>query len=130
MPKQIRRIKDCGHSPKYAKGRCRKCYSNAKYLPGDARKENLKYFHNTTPEEFDRQLAKQGGGCAICGRRDVGFTRKKAPVRYLHQDHNHKTNKNRGILCGPCNRGLGYFLDSLELLQKAIDYLKEWDVNG
>jgi len=38
-------------------------------------------------------------------------------------DHNHNTNKVRGLLCNHCNRGLGHFRDNTETLLKAIDYL-------
>lgn len=41
----------------------------------------------------------------------------------LHVDHCHKTNKYRGILCQKCNRALGFFQDSRELLLKAIEYI-------
>jgi hypothetical protein len=30
----------------------------------------------------------------------------------------------RGILCGPCNQGLGLFKESVQRLTLAIDYLK------
>jgi hypothetical protein len=33
------------------------------------------------------------------------------------------TDKIRGLLCWRCNISLGKFEDSLELLQKSIDYL-------
>lgn len=53
--------------------------------------------------------------CAICS--------KPSRTR-LHIDHNHKTGKYRGLLCSPCNIGLGHFKDSPSLLRKAIEYLK------
>lgn len=39
-------------------------------------------------------------------------------------DHNHKTEKFRGMLCSHCNRGLGNFKDNIEILEQAILYLK------
>lgn len=39
-------------------------------------------------------------------------------------DHSHKTGKFRGLLCNACNKGLGFFKDSSELLDKASAYLK------
>lgn len=53
--------------------------------------------------------------CEICGK-DI--------IDTLHMDHNHSTGKFRGLLCKKCNLGLGNFNDSPELLQKAIEYLK------
>ena len=45
----------------------------------------------------------------------------------LHLDHDHITDKFRGYLCINCNHGLGKFNDSVEKLQKAMDYLNEKD---
>lgn len=45
-------------------------------------------------------------------------------VYEAHTDHNHKTGKVRGLLCGNCNRGVGCFKDSLLLLHGIVDYLK------
>lgn len=39
--------------------------------------------------------------------------------------HDHKTGKIRGLLCRACNHGLGNFLDSIENLEEAINYLKK-----
>lgn len=49
-------------------------------------------------ELYDRLIAAQGGVCAICG----------APpkTRRLHIDHDHRTDRVRGLLCQRCNRFL------------------------
>jgi len=39
-------------------------------------------------------------------------------------DHNHVTEEFRGWICQTCNIGLGHFKDSVQGLEKAIDYLK------
>ena len=39
-------------------------------------------------------------------------------------DHNHTTQEVRGILCNECNRGLGYFRDDAEALERAVLYLQ------
>lgn len=52
--------------------------------------------------------------CEICGD-ETGN---------LHIDHCHDSELVRGILCALCNRGLGQFRDSQDLLVKAISYLK------
>lgn len=50
--------------------------------------------------------------CTICG--DDGD---------LVVDHDHKTNKIRGILCNRCNKGLGLFRDNPDFLEYARIYL-------
>lgn len=40
-------------------------------------------------------------------------------------DHDHETDTFRGWLCHACNRGLGCFHDSVEVLQRAIGYLSD-----
>lgn len=64
----------------------------------------------------------QGGLCAICGELPSG---KRA---LLFIDHDHKTGKVRGLLCGACNAGLGYFKDTTSRMTKAIEYLENCGV--
>jgi len=67
-------------------------------------------------KEYEMILEKQDFKCAIC--------LKLKSSKNLDIDHCHKSGKVRGLLCRPCNMGLGYFKDSPNLLTKAADYLR------
>lgn len=84
------------------------------------RKSWLKIKYGMTPAQYDVLLASQGGACAICGSLPSdprGFK--------LHVDHDHGTGRVRGILCGPCNAGLGSFRDDTVRMERAIAYLRK-----
>lgn len=81
------------------------------------RKSSLKRHYGITLEEFNALLDIGNNRCRICERR---FSETLLP----NTDHCHSTKKVRGILCGSCNRGLGYFKDNPELLRKAASYLE------
>lgn len=72
-----------------------------------------------TPKEYETKLKEQDYRCAICGTADSG------PMAF-HADHDHKTNKKRGILCHKCNTGLGLLKDDVEILCAAIEYLNHY----
>ncbi len=40
-------------------------------------------------------------------------------------EHDHKTNKVRGLTCNGCNRGLGFFDDNPAKLRAAAEYLEK-----
>ena len=67
--------------------------------------------------QYDAMFDSQNGKCAICDKPPQAH--KKLGV-----DHDHKTGQVRGLLCSPCNRALGGFQDSLELLRKVVDYIE------
>lgn len=75
-------------------------------------------------DEYEQLAAKQDNKCAICKQPNTSLTNDRTQYRKLAIDHCHKTGKFRGIICVHCNSGLGYFRDSIEYLQSAIDYLK------
>ena len=86
----------------------------------DNEKEYMKEFHlvrsyGITLTEWYNILEKQSKVCAVCKNK---FTKK------LCVDHDHITGKIRGLLCDKCNRGLGHFNDSIQLLKNAINYLE------
>jgi len=78
------------------------------------RKDGYRYRYGITYDEYAELIKKQQGCCALCDE----------PCDKLQVDHNHKTNEYRALLCRRCNNGLGMFKESIELFQKAINYLK------
>lgn len=76
--------------------------------------------YGITESQYLERLDWQEGKCEICENKlDVG--------RNCHLDHNHATGKIRGFLCHSCNTGIGKLKDSVELLEKAITYLRKHD---
>lgn len=96
----------------------RKYASKNKQKRGDYIREARTGF---TPDHFKAKLAEQNDLCAIC---EVPFM--LVPQKGVHADHDHRTNKTRGILCRDCNRGLGGFSDSPEVVDRAAAYLRRY----
>ena len=102
---------------------CRqKLYSGPKYSYAYLRGNKLRQKYGITLEQYDEMLERQGGRCAICG----GLNKNGW---FLAVDHDHKTGKNRGLLCASCNVILGTAYDNVDILNKAIKYLEEYN-NG
>jgi hypothetical protein len=84
--------------------------------------QDLRRTYGITLEWYREQLSKQGNVCAICKQLETTVIRGK--VIAMSVDHDHNTGRARGLLCTSCNRGLGLFRDSEDILQAAIQYLK------
>lgn len=80
------------------------------------RKRRLKRLYSITLEEYDRMLELQNGVCAICGN--------PPEYRRLGIDHDHKTGKVRGLLCGYCNGMIGRIEKNPQFVSNVIEYLK------
>jgi hypothetical protein len=65
-------------------------------------------------DKVKQMLEQQAGLCACCGER---------PER-LVVDHDHITNRVRGLLCYSCNTGIGKLGDSVNGLKRALQYLE------
>lgn len=83
----------------------------------------LKKTYGLTYQQYMEMVGVQGGLCAICGQGEKAKT-KGGEARQLAVDHCHSTGAIRGLLCGSCNRGLGYFSDDIKRLRSAIAYLE------
>ena len=79
----------------------------------------LKAVYGITLDEYSRRADAQNHLCMICGEPESSGMR-------LSVDHDHITNEIRELLCRKCNTGLGQFRDRLDLLLKAVEYLKRW----
>lgn len=64
----------------------------------------------------------EGVTCKICG---IEPWKMKSGRPSLVIDHNHKTGKIRGMLCGSCNVGIGYIEKrGSDWLQRALHYIE------
>ena len=97
----------------------RKKYNNCPKIKEQQLNYNLQQKYGITIDDKQAMIDKQNGLCAICKRKLNG--NQEAFV-----DHNHKTDEVRGILCGNCNFILGHAKDSIDILYKAISYLKKY----
>ena len=79
------------------------------------RANRLKSRYNLTPEQVEEMKAKQDNRCAICTKELVNH----------HIDHDHDTNKVRGLLCSSCNMALGLFKDNTYTMMCAVRYLEQ-----
>lgn len=72
-------------------------------------------------EWYRAQFSKQSGVCAICctGGPSRGH-------KYLAIDHNHHSNKARGLLCNRCNSALERLDNVPDWMQKAAAYLAQY----
>lgn len=80
------------------------------------RNTKIKRAYGIDIETYDKMYEDQGGCCFLCGG--------SPSDRTLAVDHCHESGNVGKLLCGNCNLGLGNFKDSIEVLEKAIEYLK------
>jgi endogenous inhibitor of DNA gyrase (YacG/DUF329 family) len=81
----------------------------------------LKTKYSMSLESYQELFDSQEGKCAICG--SSGFKMKVENRQNIVIDHCHTNGHVRGLLCHNCNRGLGLFQESPELLEKAREYV-------
>jgi len=109
---RLRRESRTGRSPE-----CRACAaarrSEWKARTDYHRVDNMRRYRMTL-DDYEAIHAAQSGRCAIC----------LAPQERLCVDHDHATGAVRGLLCRPCNQGIGQLQDSPVILEAAIRYLE------
>jgi hypothetical protein len=86
------------------------------------RKYQLKQY-GLTPAAYNYLLDGQESRCACCGREDSG----RKTTKHFCVDHDHETGQVRGLLCHPCNAGIGKLGDDLDL---AIHRLQQYKLHA
>lgn len=81
----------------------------------------LIFLYGITLNDYNSMLENQNGVCAICSKKETRKTH--GTLNKLFVDHNHKTNKVRGLLCNHCNRALGEVKENIIILKRMITYL-------
>jgi hypothetical protein len=114
---EIQRKKDNQYYQKTKDKRVKYAREYRKKYPERTRATNWKVKYGISPEEFYEKLKEQNNCCAIC-KRDMNEYGKIFCV-----DHNHETGQIRGLLCDPCNYGLGFYEKHK---QKYIEYLQKF----
>jgi hypothetical protein len=109
---------------------CKQCFS-ARYKkdPQVTRNHHLLSTYGLRPQDVELMLAQQQGMCAIC-RRPIHTGQPYDRLTSAHVDHDHETGAVRALLCHFCNAGLGYFMDSFELLHTASLFLEYFKHKG
>lgn len=80
------------------------------------KKSRMKHY-GITEDEYNELLERQDYRCCIC---EVEFATLGTQPAI---DHNHDTGAVRGLLCRPCNLGIGNLRDDLDNVQRAYKYL-------
>jgi hypothetical protein len=91
-----------------------------RYSPEKRRAAGLRGLYGITLEDFEAMLVAQGGACAVCGK-----TRPGGRGNRFHVDHDHVTDRIRGLLCTSCNLILGHAKDQIPVLAALIGYLQK-----
>lgn len=94
--------------------------------PNDVRvwnhKANLKVKFGITPERYGEMMLAQKGLCALCQKPETRMQNGR-PTN-LAVDHDHGNGKVRELLCFKCNIALGALNDDIEVMARAISYLR------
>lgn len=116
------------------RARCATClakYSKQWKLdnPDQALDTYLRKKYGISLDGYRTLLEVQNGVCAICkqspAERNLSEPKRgRQTVPRLVVDHCHATGRIRGLLCIPCNRGIGFLNDDPALLLAAIDFLE------
>lgn len=121
--KYMRLCDKCGGFERHKNGQCKECKKTVAKAwsvanPRKRKDSMLKFRYGITLQQYEEMLESQGGKCYIC------LIAQCSSGRSLSVDHNHKTEKVRGLLCKDCNKALGLFRDDANLMRRAASYVE------
>lgn len=130
---EIRQKMIAYHKNNYARNRDRILSKQLRYraenkdlIKAKQRENWTKYAWGISREEYQAKIDSQNGVCAICKR--VPLPRRNRLGAAFCVDHNHKTNKLRGMLCDPCNIAIGLLDEDAVRLDIIKEYLAMWEI--
>jgi hypothetical protein len=103
--------------------RCQDCHQK---LNKSAKRKSL---HGMSDEEVDARAEEQGDRCPLCNEPYGDRELLKPTVDHIHlSGENKNSSQGRGptrdVICGGCNRMLGYARDNPATLRRAADYVE------
>lgn len=104
----------------------KKIYSESLEQRDRVKGKTIKKTYNITIDEYNKMALEQDFKCQICKKESTELDKRYNRIRKLVIDHDHRTGKIRGLLCGPCNRALGGFSEQMETILGAIAYLDKY----
>ena len=133
IEKDVNEFRRKENSKRGVSSRCSECWkikdkrryeADSERIKNRAKISAIKCGYGLTREEFYSMYAAQDGKCGICR---ISLSRDILTIGHPHSaciDHNHETGEIRGILCRHCNGALGLFKDRLDVIERAVEYLK------
>ncbi len=107
-------LRTYGNGEKALQSKCKDCERVIRkqyYKPHEYARRKFKL----SEEDYNTLINRSQGLCEVCN----------TPMTKRCIDHDHKTGKVRGVLCNNCNTSLGLLNDSVETLNKLIQYLEQ-----
>lgn len=121
---------------------CRKCmrkWALDVYYNDPRRRKLSKEWRDNNPRKIFGYRLKNKFGITLSQYESIFDTQKRCcgicesqtpnSKHDWNVDHCHKTGKVRGILCHACNNGIGRFNDNIDVIKKAIKYLRKYKWN-
>lgn len=107
-----------GHFERFtASNNCVQCQDEAREKSKEKRAwDRIRKIYGLDKVGYQTLEESQNGLCAICNE---SLADSKS-----HIDHCHSTGKVRGILCGPCNQGIGLLREDTKIMRQAINYIE------
>jgi hypothetical protein len=104
------------------------CRNKARYTKHKAKyREKVIRVYGITGIIYEQMLEQQEFVCAICKQEEKAINPNTGYPFPLSIDHNHKTNKVRGLLCKHCNLVLGQIEKNPNIVESCLKYLKQTD---
>ncbi len=104
------------------RSQCKEC-ANKYYQSNAGQNKVLLRRFGITIKQYEQMLKNQDNKCAICKQEEIRCDYRYGKLRKLSVDHDHKTKKIRGLLCGDCNTAIGLLKEDIKLVKNAFEYM-------